>query len=86
LGRRHAEGFPREGWIDDTGTPASERLRVTQRYRKIDGGRTLENLVTIDDPVMYTHPWTGRMIYKWRPDMRMIEYICEENMREPPTR
>ena len=36
-------GFPfPEGWVDDTGTPASTQLHVVERYRKIEGGRTYE--------------------------------------------
>jgi hypothetical protein len=74
-------GLRPDGWIDDTGTPASDALRVTERFRKIENGAFLENLITIDDPKMYAHPWNTRMLYKWRSDMRMVEYICEENLQ-----
>jgi len=54
-----------------------------EHIRKIDGGKKLEDLVTFDDPKVYTKAWTARLLYDWRPDIRFIEYICEENNRNP---
>ena len=59
-------------------------MHVIEHIRKIDdGGKKLEDLVTFDDPKVYTKPWTARLLYDWRPDIRFIEYICEENNRNP---
>jgi hypothetical protein len=52
-------------------------------YLPVEGGKKLEDLVTFDDPKVYTKTWTARLLYDWRPDIRFIEYICEENNRNP---
>jgi hypothetical protein len=67
--------------LDEQGDPHSDQLHVVERIRKIDGGKRLENLITIDDPGAYSKPWTAVRYYNWRPDIRLIEYICEENNR-----
>jgi hypothetical protein len=49
-------GFDARSWLDKLGYPHSESLRVEERYRRVDA-ETLELVVTITDPVMYTQPW-----------------------------
>jgi len=70
-------------WIDVTGAPHGDQLHVVERYTKISGGRQLELLVTIDDPEFYTRPWTGRYMFDWSPNIRQMEYVCQENNRNP---
>jgi len=55
-----------------------------ERLRKIDDGNAIENLMTIEDPVYFTKPWQARRTYIWRPDVRLAEYVCEENNRNEP--
>jgi hypothetical protein len=69
--------------LDQYDLPKSDQLHVVERIRKINGGRQLEDLITIDDPKAYTRPWTARTVFDWRPDIRFIEYVCEENNRNP---
>ena len=48
----------REGtWLDRNGSPISEAAKMTERYRRVNYGR-LEIDLTIDDPKVYTRPWT----------------------------
>jgi hypothetical protein len=72
--------------IDEEGITHSDQLHVVERIRKveIDGVLHLESLITITDPVMFTRPWTTKRLYKARPDVRVIEYVCEENNRNAP--
>jgi hypothetical protein len=70
--------------IDEEGINHTDQLRVVERIRKIDGGTALESLITITDPVMFSRPWTTKRLYKWRPDVRVEEYACEENNRNAP--
>jgi len=72
--------------IDEEGITHSEQLHVVERIRKVqlDGTTQLENLITITDPVMFTKPWTTKRTYVWRPDVRLMEYVCEENNRNAP--
>ncbi len=70
--------------IDEEGITHSDQLHVVERIRKIDGGAQLESLITITDPVMFTRPWTTKRVYKARPEVRVMEYVCEENNRNAP--
>jgi len=44
-------------WLDNAGNPHSTSLRAEERYHRVNRG-TLELTVTLDDPLMYTKPWT----------------------------
>ena len=72
--------------IDEEGITHSTQLHVVEHIRKIDvkGVPTLESLITITDPVMFTQPWTTKRLYKARPEVRLMEYACEENNRNAP--
>jgi hypothetical protein len=43
-------------WLDTSGRPISDQLRVEERYHRVSNDR-LELTVTINDPKMYTKPW-----------------------------
>lgn len=45
-------------WLDSTGRPISDALRVEERWHRVNHDR-LELTVTIDDPKMYTRPWVS---------------------------
>lgn len=72
--------------IDEEGITHSDQLTVVERIRKvdIDGKTHLESFITITDPVMFTKPWTTKRLYQARPDVRIMEYVCEENNRNAP--
>lgn len=70
--------------IDEEGISHSDQLHMTERYRKINGGQQLENIMTIEDPVNFARPWQARRNFDWRPDLRLSEYVCEENNRNVP--
>jgi hypothetical protein len=69
-------------WLDMRGHPATEALRVTERYTRPAIGR-MNITVTIDDPNAYTRPWNVNLAWRLLPDAELIESICEENNRDP---
>ena len=75
-------GFIDSTFLDATGAPHSDKLTTVERIRKIGGGRQLENVVTITDPVYLTRPVTARFVYESRPDTRLQEYVCGEEHRD----
>jgi hypothetical protein len=77
-------GFNDRTWIDEIGVIHGKQMHVIERIRKIEGGHALENLVRIEDPEVFTEPWFARITYAWRPDLRIAEYVCEENNRNMP--
>ena len=75
-------GFNDESWIDGLGLPHSEELRVTERFQRLTAGH-LQMEGTIDDPKMYTRPWTFKVDFNAIPDADLIENICENEKDVP---
>ena len=71
-------GDERAGWLDVNGSPYTEALKMTERFRRPNFG-TLEIDITIDDPKVYTKPFTVRVNQRLMVDSEMIEFICNEN-------
>ena len=69
--------------VDAEWRPKSNRMKVVEEFRKL-APNLLEVTFTIDDPVTYTRPWTSRARFRWAPEVRMEEYVCEENNRNNP--
>ena len=66
-------------WLDDSGLPHSEALRVTERYQLVDPDHLRVN-VTVTDPKTFTAPWQMQVTYKRRPDLRIQENACAEKL------
>ncbi|MDH3420732.1 MAG: hypothetical protein OEQ25_13880 [Gammaproteobacteria bacterium] len=78
---RHMLGWQSEDvqrWVDRLGYPFSDELVLTERLRRIDEN-TLENVVTIDDPIAYERPWSSVMTFE-RSEYELSEFICQELM------
>ena len=73
-------GDERVGWLDVNGSPYTDALKMTERFRRPNVG-TLEIDITIDDPKAYTKPFTVRVNQRLMVDSEMIEFICNENER-----
>jgi hypothetical protein len=90
-----AAGFNGEAWFDRSGNFASSALKVTERYRLI-GPNTIDYEATMEDPSVFTKPWTIKMLlYRHLdPGARVIEFKCVEfsedllygHLRKVPTR
>jgi hypothetical protein len=74
-------GFHQDTFIDATGVPHSDQLRTVERMRRIDQN-TLETVVTITDPVMFSQPWNARFEYKLQPGEKIRDYNCGESFRD----
>jgi hypothetical protein len=74
-------GFNDNVWLDNNGHPATESLRVTERFRRTDFGHMSVEIL-IDDPKAYTKPWTVTLPLVFQPDTELLEYICPENEKD----
>jgi hypothetical protein len=63
--------------LDAYRAPHSDRLHVVERWRMVDDGKTMEVLVTIDDPETFNQPWQGLRRYR-RGQAQLGEQICAE--------
>lgn len=73
-------GFRAGTLLDDSGLPHSEALKVGEAWRLIDGN-TLEARFTIDDPGVFTRPWTAVARYRKRPGLLIPEEVCAERLK-----
>ncbi len=68
--------------LDPVGMPHSDALHLTERFRRT-GEDTLEVVVTIDDPKVFTRVWTVTSHFKAMPGTRLQENLCENNRNRP---
>jgi hypothetical protein len=74
-------GFNDKTWLDMVGHPHSERLRVTEKFRRPDFGH-MQVEVTYDDPEVLTRPLTISVAVNYAADTDMLEYVCNEDERD----
>jgi hypothetical protein len=73
----HAAGFDDRTWLDAAGRPHSDELRVEERYKRVDRDHLLVTMI-IDDPKMYTKPWTAlNLTFRLQsPSLQIHEMEC----------
>ena len=71
-----SNGFNDKTWLNNVGLPHTERLRVTERYRRPTLGR-IELDVTYDDPDAYNKPLQVSLRMRLVTDTEMLEEVCE---------
>ena len=74
-------GFNDKTRLDNMGHPHSDQLRVTERFHRRDFGH-LDYEMTIDDPVMYTRPFTIKIPHDLQADTDIFEMFCSENEKD----
>ena len=88
-------GFNGEAWFDRAGNFASSSLKVRERYTPL-GSHAILYEATIEDPTVFSRPWTIRMpLYRrLEENARVLEFKCVEfaedlvygHLRREPTR
>jgi len=71
-------GLNGQTWLDRAGNYASENARVIERYTPL-GPNHLQYEATIEDPTVFSRPWTIRMpLYRIIDEnFRLLEFKCE---------
>jgi hypothetical protein len=79
--------FNDRGWIATNGAsarirgvPHSEALRLVERFARVDAD-TISYEVTIEDPNVYSRPWTVAIPLSRDESYQMFEYACHEGNR-----
>jgi hypothetical protein len=72
-------GFRDDVWLDILGSPLTSTGKMTERFRRVNYGN-MEIDVTVEDPKVYTKPWTVHI--NQRTGEEPMEYICEENEKD----
>jgi hypothetical protein len=74
-------GFTTASPLDLMGHPHSEDLRIQERFHRRDFGH-MDVSITIDDPKMYTKPFTIKVTEVLIPDSDILETVCIENEKD----
>ena len=75
------KGFNEKTWLDFSGHPHTDALRVIERFRRRDIGN-MEIQITIDDPKAYTKPWTVAIHPVLLLEGDLFESVCNENEKD----
>jgi hypothetical protein len=75
-------GFNDRTWLQGTGTFHTEALHVTERFTRIDQDQ-INYEATMEDPNVFTRPWTIRSTIMRRDGTRVREAVCAENNVDP---
>ena len=72
-------GLHDKTWLDNSGIPHSDALKVTERMRRT-GPEKMEIAFRFEDPKTFTRPWGGSKSYELKPDFEILENIgyCED--------
>ena len=73
-------GFNDKTWLDYSGLPHGEKLKVEERYT-LSGRDTIKGSVTITDPDYYLSSWTTRFTLDRQPGMALEENVCMDTHR-----
>jgi hypothetical protein len=64
-------------FVDNYRTPHSEKLHVVERYRLVEGGKTLQAEITMEDPAVFLQPL--HVVHRWRRMQgTLFESTCAE--------
>jgi hypothetical protein len=69
-------GFNDRAWLDSGGHPQTESLRLTERIRRRDTGH-MDFEMTLDDPKVFTKPFTIKTERLLAADTDLLEDVCE---------
>jgi len=75
--------FDERVWLDQELHPHTDKLHVTERYRRTDMGH-LEIEITVEDPGTLTKPYIIKRISELAPTEQIYEFICGENNTDLP--
>jgi hypothetical protein len=69
-------GHNADTWLDYSGLPHGEKLKLQERYTLSDDGQELNGTVRVDDPEFYTAPWTTAFKLRKQPDFTLKQLSC----------
>jgi hypothetical protein len=74
-------GFDDKTFLDATGSPHSDSMTTVERVKRLDD-HTLEDVIPVTDPEMFSKPLSARFVYDLHPEVRIEDYVCGEKHRD----
>jgi len=78
-----SNGFRDDLWLDRNGAFTSEAAKIIELFRRVNYGR-MELEVTVDDPKVYTRPWTVKLNQNLALNTELLDFFCAENEKDIP--
>jgi hypothetical protein len=75
-------GFNEDFWMDRGQMPHTDRLHTVEKFTRTNFG-TMRYELTVDDPAVYTAPFTRSMNLRWEPETELFEYVCQDSNYAP---
>src|SRR5919106_473166 len=75
-------GFNDKTWLAGTGTFHTDALHTVERFTRVDKDQ-INYEVTMEDPNVFTKPWTLTSTLMLREGTRLQEMVCAENNIDP---
>jgi hypothetical protein len=72
-------GVTIKAFVDNFRTPHTDKLHVVERFRVIEGGKTLEVKIRVEDEGAFTSPWEASQRFARVEGPPFREMICAEN-------
>jgi hypothetical protein len=72
-------GISDKSFVDNYQTPHTDQLHVIERFHLVDGSKTLEVNVHVEDPGAFTTPWNAIQRYRRTNGGPQSEVVCAEN-------
>jgi hypothetical protein len=77
-----SHNFSQNTLIDEL-VPHGYDLKITEHIR-LKTSQTLEDRITVDDPDIFTRPWTTIVTYRRQPSAIISDDVCLDHLRGPP--
>ena len=74
-------GFRDGLWADTWGSPMSDVAKMTEKFTRKNFG-TMEIELTVDDPKVYTKPFTVVLTEGLEPDTELADEVCAEGEKD----
>jgi hypothetical protein len=74
-------GLNTKTFVDNYRTPHTDKLHVVERFKLVNGGKTIEVAIHVEDPGAFTTPWNAvQRFARWDKDGLLAkgESICSE--------
>jgi hypothetical protein len=72
-------GITTKAFVDNYRTPHTDKLHVVERFRMIEGGKTLEVKIHVQDEGAFTTTWDASQRYARVMGQPLGEIVCAEN-------
>jgi hypothetical protein len=67
-------------WLDNTGLPHGEQLKLLERLRLTNHRNTLEDRITVEDPEYYAKPWEFVLHFDRQRNGTITEDVCQDRV------